>query len=465
MRNVSGPPEATIRPATQNRNDDPWSLPNARRNIAVLVLDGFFFALGYNFLSPISILPVFIARLTPVDLFAGSFTALDQIAIAIPQFIGAKWADRFAQRGRRKWLKAYTNLSGRIPIAITIVTIAVLGDSHRSILVATMMVAFFLFRLAEGAGVPAYFDLIGLVIHPRLRPRYFSWQQAATAVGGIVSAFGARWVLGALPFPWNFVASFSVGLTLVVAVTGVFLQVREPPPVSDPRPTGPASALPAGTETSHRPSWHQSVVAIWRSDGGFRRLVLTRALIGIAGMAPAYYAVSAVRRLAASDMDAATFGLIALGSQLVGTLMWGEIVARSRRPWFLVGGTIIGALGALAATSATSITSVYPVFVAMGVGTSAQIMCDMSLPMQLAERAEASRGMYVASYNTVIIPFSIAAPIVGGAISAISGFDAVNGVSIVAYCLAAASGATVVRMLGSRSRPIVQETVDPKVPK
>ncbi|NDF96277.1 MAG: hypothetical protein EB107_10680, partial [Proteobacteria bacterium] len=129
------------------------------------------------------------------------------------------------------------------------------------------------------------------------------------------------------------------------------------------------------------------------------------------------------------------------------------------------GGTIIGALGALAATSATSITSVYPVFVAMGVGTSAQIMCDMSLPMQLAERAAASRGMYVASYNTVIIPFSIAAPVVGGAISAISGFDAVNGISIVAYCLAAVSGATVVRMLGPRSRPNVPETVDPKVPK
>ncbi|NBT93691.1 MAG: hypothetical protein EBT47_01475 [Chloroflexi bacterium] len=94
MRNVSVPPEATIRPATQNRDDDPWSLPNARRNIAVLVLDGFFFALGYNFLSPISILPVFIARLTPVDLFAGSFTAIDQIAIAIPQFIGAKYPCR-----------------------------------------------------------------------------------------------------------------------------------------------------------------------------------------------------------------------------------------------------------------------------------------------------------------------------------------------------------------------------------
>jgi len=83
----------------------------------------------------------------------------------------------------------------------------------------------------------------------------------------------------------------------------------------------------------------------------------------------------------------------------------------------------------------------------------------------LAERAEASRGMYVASYNTVIIPFSIAAPVVGGAISAISGFDAVNGVAIVAYCLAAASGATVVGMLGSLSRPNVPETVDPKVPK
>ncbi len=464
MRNVSRTPEAITLPVTRNRDDDPWSLPNARRNIAVLVLDGFFFALGYNFLSPISILPVFIARLTPVDLFAGSFVALDQIAVAIPQFIGAKWAERFAQKGQLKWLKAYTNLIGRIPIAITIITIAVLGDAHPAILIATLMVAFFLFRLAEGAGVPAYFDLIGLVIHPRLRPRYFSWQQAATAIGGIVSAFGARWVLGALPFPWNFVASFSVGLTLVIAVTGVFLQVREPLPDSLIGPIRPAKTLPAGPENSDRPPWHEAVVAIWRSDVGFRRLVLTRALFGIAGLAPAYYAVSAVRRLAASDSDAATFGLIALGSQLVGTLMWGEIVARSRRPWFLVGGAIIGALGAVAATSSTSITSIYPVFIAMGVGTSAQMMCDMSLPMQLAERAHASRGMYVASYNTVIIPFSIAAPVVGGAISAISGFDVVNGVSIAAYCLAAASGATVVRMLGPRSRPKVSEAVDPKEP-
>ena len=82
--------------------EDPWRLPNSRWNVTWLVLDGLFFALGFNFLSPVAILPVFVARLTPVDLLAGSFTAIDQIGLALPQFVASRWAERAALSGRRK---------------------------------------------------------------------------------------------------------------------------------------------------------------------------------------------------------------------------------------------------------------------------------------------------------------------------------------------------------------------------
>ena len=432
--------------------ENPWAVPHARWNVPLLVLDGFIFALGFNFLSPIAIMPVFVARLTPNDLLAGSFTALEQIGIALPQFVAARWAERAARAGRRRWLKAAANLIGRIPLAIAIAVLVALGDRHPAIVVATVMAAFALLRLCDGSGVPAYYDVVGHAVHPRLRPRYFAWQQAASALGGILSATAARWLLGALPFPWNFAASFSTALVLGIAVAVLFLFVREPGPVAssfvDVAPT-PATT-PAPPEASTKP-WWRTIIAILCDDDRFRRLVLARALVGIAGMAPAYYAVAAVRRLDATDSDAATFGIVVLASQLAGTLAWGEVAARTRRPWFLLGGPLAGAVGASVAILAGSVTGAYLTFVATGIATAAQLMCDMSMPIQLAERAGASRSTYVAAYNMLIIPFSISAPLAGGLLAATAGFDAIDLVGTLAYVAAGFAGLTLVRLLRARN--------------
>jgi hypothetical protein len=432
--------------------ENPWAVPHARWNVPLLVLDGFIFALGFNFLSPIAIMPVFVARLTPNDLLAGSFTALEQIGIALPQFVAARWAERAARAGRRRWLKAAANLIGRIPLAIAIAVLVALGDRHPAIVVATVMAAFALLRLCDGSGVPAYYDVVGHAVHPRLRPRYFAWQQAASALGGILSATAARWLLGALPFPWNFAASFSTALVLGIAVAVLFLFVREPGPVAssfvDVAPT-PATT-PAPPEASTKP-WWRTIIAILGDDDRFRRLVLARALVGIAGMAPAYYAVAAVRRLDATDSDAATFGIVVLASQLAGTLAWGEVAARTRRPWFLLGGPLAGAVGASVAILAGSVTGAYLTFVATGIATAAQLMCDMSMPIQLAERAGASRSTYVAAYNMLIIPFSISAPLAGGLLAATAGFDAIDLVGTLAYVAAGFAGLTLVRLLRARN--------------
>ena len=435
-------PESSGPPHTSEKGglDDPWTLPNSRWNIAWLVLDGLFFALGFNFLSPVAILPVFVARLTPIDLLAGSFTAIDQIGLALPQFAASRWAERAALRGRRKWFKSGINLVGRIPIAIAITVIVTFGDTRPEFTVAAVMVGFALFRLFEGMGVPAYYDLVGTVVHPRLRARYFAWQQAATALGGLVAGLAARQVLGTFPFPWNFAASFSIGLTLAIFVTIVFLQVREPAPaINVPELGADSGATPE--------AWWQTITSIWVADVTFRRLVVARALIGTAGMAPAYYAVNAVRRLNATDADAATFGLITLASQLIGTIIWGEVTARTRRPWFLVAGPILGAIGATGALLAGSVDALYPTFVASGAAFAAQLMCDMSIPIQLAERAGRLRGRYVAAYSTLIIPFSIAAPVIGGLLAGSAGFVAVYVTGIGAYVVATFTGASFVRLL------------------
>ena len=49
------------------------------------------------------------------------------------------------------------------------------------------------------------------------------------------------------------------------------------------------------------------------------------------------------------------------------------------------------------------------------------------------------------------IPFSVAAPLVGGLLAATVGFDAIDAVAVAAYLAAGVAGATVVRLL--RGRP------------
>lgn len=431
--------------ATLKGLEHPWRLPNSRWNVTWLALDGLFFALKFNFLSPMAILPVFVARLTPVHLLAGSFTAIDQIGLALQQFVASKWAEHAPLSGRCKWLKPGINLVGRIPIATAISVVLADGDTRPELAVVAVMIGFALFRLFEGMGVPADYDVVGLVVHPRLRARYFGWQQAATALGGLVAGLAARQGLGALPFPWYFATTFSISLALSILVTVAFLQVREPAP-SD------TTVSPRQGQLAPPEGWSATIRSIWVAAESFRRLVVPRALIGIAGTAPTYHAVNAVRTLGATDADAAIFGLVTLASQLVGTVVWVELTARTSCPWFLVVGPVIGALGAAGPLVAATVEAPYPTFIVAGGAVAAQLMRDMSVPIQLAGRVGRPRGRHVAANSTLIIPFAISAPVVGGLLvggllAGSSGFAAVDLTAIVAYVGAAATLASFVRLL------------------
>jgi hypothetical protein len=132
---------ATVtRPSADQPN--PWDLPDARRNVAWLVLDGFVFALGFNFLSPVAILPAFVARLSLVNVLVSSFVAIDQGENALPQFAISRWAERATLRGRRTWFKSGPNLIKYIPIAMAIRVGVTVAERRPALTVAAVMLGF-----------------------------------------------------------------------------------------------------------------------------------------------------------------------------------------------------------------------------------------------------------------------------------------------------------------------------------
>lgn len=92
------------------------------------------------------------------------------------------------------------------------------------------------------------------------------------------------------------------------------------------------------------------------------------------------------------------------------------------------------------------------VFAAAGLGSSALGMADTALPLALAERAQRSRALYVAVYATLTVPFAVLSPLAGGILSGAYGYEAVNGVAVVAYCAAGVVGLRLMRLFPVQAR-------------
>ncbi len=418
---------------------------HASRNFWWLVFDGFVFNFGFTFISPASILPVFVARLTPIDLLAGAIPAIDFVGLALPQILGARWAARAARRGGRKRFVLIIAGIGRVPMLAPIVATAVYGDTEPGLVLASLLIGLGLFRLSEGLVLPAFFDIVGAVVPPPRRARYFALQQASGAVGGVASAFVARWLLANFPFPWGFVTCFALGTFFVSFVLVVFAQVREPEP-DDPAWNGEGEAEKVSEVVSH-PTWWRELAEVVSSDAPFRLLLVGRSLSALASMAPAYYTVSAVRRLGATDADGATFGAVMLAASLTGTLMWGEVAGRYRATVLVPIGAFLGASAALSAIFAPDVLWLLGTFVFVGLAGSALGMAETALPLALAERAGRSRARYVAVYSTLTVPLAVASPLIGGVIAGAYGYGPVNGIAIIAYAATAGVGFLMIRQM------------------
>ena len=52
-----------------------------------------FFSLGYNIISPVTIMPVFVSYLTGSNVIIGLVPAIEPLAFALPQLFGARYYD------------------------------------------------------------------------------------------------------------------------------------------------------------------------------------------------------------------------------------------------------------------------------------------------------------------------------------------------------------------------------------
>jgi MFS family permease len=214
-----------------------------------------------------------------------------------------------------------------------------------------------------------------------------------------LGAIAVGYVLEIGGFPYGFALSFLL-TSIFMACSWIFLNRTQ-------EPESPEAIDQSHSATTMRGTW-----AILRRDKNFSWFLVTRVLALLATMGFSFYIIYALRRF---NMDVVTAGFLTATltiSQTVANLGMGWLGDRfGHRPMLIVGALAI-TFSSLLAWGAPSLDWFYLIFILEGLANVAIWTIGMAITVEFG--AEVERPTYIGLSNTLVAPFSIIAPILGG---------------------------------------------------
>jgi MFS family permease len=138
-------------------------------------------------------------------------------------------------------------------------------------------------------------------------------------------------------------------------------------------------------------------------------------------------------------MDGVTAGLLTAAltvSQTVANVVMGWLADRWGHRTILIFGMLMVSLSSLLAWAAPDLGWFYPVFIFSGLANVAYWTIGMAMTVEFGTEAE--RPIYIGMSNTLIAPATILAPLLGGVIADMAGYQTTFMISVIGGLLAAA---------------------------
>lgn len=412
-------------------------------NVTVSMADAAFFGMGMGFGSFGTILPLFFAHMTNSAILIGLIPAIHAVGWQIPQLFTAGWVSRMR---RYKPAVMLMTIHERVPFLGLILAAWLLPAFGARV---ALPVAFFmLIWQGLGAGFTAnpWQSMIAKIIPGDSQGTFFGVQSAMANILMSGAAIGAGYLLDVLDSPADFMLCFLVTI-LAFAASYFFLSLtREPEDTEKVMPP-----------EDHR--FWQSAGAILRRDANFRWFLAFRVLYQFATMGFAFYIVYSLRVF---NMDPVTAGYLTAAltiSQTIANVGMGWLGDRLGHRSMLIAGALAVALSSFAAWEAPSLGWMYLVFVLSGLANVSFWTIGMAMTVQFGSEAE--RPVYIGLANTLIAPATIIAPILGGLIADLAGYQMTFFISTIGGLLTTLLLIFLVRdPQGSRAFiPIPEETV------
>jgi MFS family permease len=392
--------------------NEPSSRAADRRNFACFLSDAVGWPLGQSFLSPETILPMFVARLSGLHVLIGLLVGIQSFGHLVPQLFAANLIERLPIK--KRYVVKLGILGERLPLLI--IALAVFAGPSPLLLLVIFYLAWAVSNVATGFNMPAFLTLYAKSVSPGMRGRITGLGNSVGMLFAVSGAFVARTLLerlsGLEAYGWVFLIGVAILLASVVPL-GLVNEPEERSPAVGRRLRDYLRQLPR----------------ILRGNDNFRTYVLMQVALQMGFVSISFITGYAVLRLGASEGTVALYTATFMAGNALGSLALGFLAdARGYRVVYLAG-AVCGLLGYGVMVTSPGSLVLFAVFALVGVFRGALAVGD-NMAMEFARPEQAAT--YTAMMFTATSPFRVVLPLAAGAVA-----DAIGTVSVFAVAAAA----------------------------
>lgn len=365
-----------------------------RRNEFAFAGDIIAFSLAVTFASMTTVLPDFVARLTPSQVSIGLLSTVSQGVWLVPQLVFANMLTN------KRYKKPYVLLGGIIgrPLYLLYAIALWLGlAQHPTLALLLLFGVQFVFYGSDALAAVAWLDMLGKTIPEKRRGRLIGHAQLLSGM----LAIGAGSIIAALlsadgpAFPYNYAWILVIADALLMLSWVACSLIVEPDE-------------PVQTQRTPWRDYARDLIHTLRQDRAFARLVVVRLLAGFDGLALGFYILFATRELGLPPASVGLFTTVQMLGRILASLGLGRLSERAGSYRVIQVTTAITMTAPLAGlalllTDLPSNTAIAVgcgwIFVTIGVTSSAIMLGFFNAVLELAPAEQ--RPTYIGLFNTL----------------------------------------------------------------
>ena len=387
---------------------------HAKFNFTVNLLDVSFFMFGYSFMSPATVLPIYVTHFTTDPLVISLISMISTAGFLVPQLFTSNLVERAPIK------KFYPFNVGffleRLPVLLLPFSALFLTSFSPQLALIAFFGLFTWQHFGSGTVMVGWQDMIAKIIPLQNRGKFFGLSNFLGKFTGLLGAGLVSWLLTQFAFPNGFAISFGCAAVFIF-ISWLFLGLSREPRDPTSKPVVSYS------------EYFKALPATIRANLNFQRYLLTRIASTFGLMSSGFLLVYAIERWTLSDGQAATYNIALLLGQSAANLLLGFLADRKGHKLVLEIGILanVGVLGM--ALLAPSPAWFYTVFILVGATQAANFISGLSLPLEFS--TPENRPTYIGLANTIPGIAGIFAPLLAGGLAKSLGYPLLFAISAV----------------------------------
>ncbi len=390
-----------------------------RFNFTVNLLDVACYMFAYSFMSPSTILPVYITHFTQNPLFIGLIAFFANAGMLIPQLLTSNLVERAPIKKFFPFNLGF--FLERLPIFLLVPTCLFLAARNPALALIAFFVLFGWHTLGAGSIMVGWQDMIAKIFPVQSRGRFFGFSNSIGNVTGILGASVVAWLLARYVFPHGFVLAFSFA-SVFMFLSWIFLGLSREPRDPSSKP------VVSGYE------YFKALPSVIRSNPNFQNFLLAQIVSAFGVMGSGFLLIYVIDRWKISDSQAATYSIAIMVAQSIFNVALGILADHKGHKVVLEISIAINVLTFIAALLVPNPIWFYAVFALRGIAGAGSFVSGMALPLEFSHPQD--RPTYIGLASTLPGLAGAIAPLLAGSLAGFTGYPLIFAASTLISFLA-----------------------------